>query len=734
MSKKKNNTVLPTFKPKSNSIYLAIIVFDKEQNVLLTPNQQYPILPILTRDCLAYHNFTINNPDFHFILQYCQQQENQCYETDFLKKFINTHHKLLQLIGCSHQHGVLYRHILEFQRPNFKLLFMLYPFEQLTIISPLSRTSRLYWYPSHNQDHLDFITKYELVTSPSNLTMKLWRQPRAIYHSLCSQLPRGLYLALFYCQSSPSNCRRGLQIYLEKHHEHRLPCVPLRYDTSITANEWEWLQTCGRKQQHQEDISFLDNDNNMDNINKKNHNDHDNSITLDINLNENQYPISPHHMDYLETYDFLTKEMQEKQQLEQQKIQQQLIPFQHAIQNGCHELESLTGINIQLEDLFTEDSLCFIYDQQQEDNMMEDKNNYMDPFYNDDHIEDQEDDDDDDDDDDSLDILQKTLKRKTLSIADMFTYGQKQIQQSWSKPVHTRLLIIVKPLCLTPDFPVRSNFDFYPYRLFKSLYQDKLQFATASSSSSSSGSLIPRRKPQHHVSMSDLLNSTIKNSTLMFSNRPHYFIQQHTIHNNNDYDLNPQYDPLNNSSNIDCDSNDVNNNINEMNTSSIISYQIKYTPQHDKSTTIIDQKKRTNMSYNNNNEMDFSMAILYHENDLKGWTGRLLEFDRQRMASQSIQQQQLKSISDTSTVTTNASVPIMTTTTTNIRSKHQRNHRLNSTCSLPIDFTRPHLSKTNTIPFQQKHHHQQQCNYLFESDTKSLSKWVKQWWVAYRKK
>ncbi|KAI8330509.1 hypothetical protein BC941DRAFT_456790 [Chlamydoabsidia padenii] len=371
-------------------------------------------------------------------------------QRNFISHFAYTHGKLMQYIGCDPQQGSFYRHVLEFQRPNFKLLLMLYPFHQLTLTQPpLSRTSRLHWYPSKGLEHLSFLSSQH-VTRPTTL----WRQPQSVHYAQTSRLPRGLYLALFYCQSSPPNNQRGLQIFLEKHHEHRLPCVPLRLDTRITNVEWEWLQTLAQPGYDDDDDE------------------------------KGQHGIKTPTMGFSETYDFLTKEMQQKQQEHQLAIQQQLAPFQQALRQGRNQLQAMAGVPIQLKDLFSEDSLCMMYDDDVDETKVPDDTT-------------------------------KTLKKKTLSITDMFTYGQLQTQHGWNRPVHVRMLVIVKPLCITPDFPVQPNFDFYPYHVFRTLHQDKMYFSAASLDS-------PRRQPQHHVSMSDLLNNTTTDITKRPTKRRSY--------------------------------------------------------------------------------------------------------------------------------------------------------------------------------------------------------------------
>lgn len=522
---------LPPFKPKSNSVYLGIVVFNEEQQVLLSPNQQLPTLPLFTRDRLAYHGLTLNSPNFHALIQWSQPNSNDpltSQQRNFVNQFTHVHDKLMHSIGCcDHQQGSFYRHIMEFQRPSFKLLLILYPSRYLSFKPPpLSRTSLLHWYPFKCLEHLQFLSQHISTT-----TTKLWRQPHSVHHAQTSRLPKGLYLALFYCQSSPPNNQRGLQIFLEKHHEHRLPCVPIRLDTRISSAEWEWLQTLAGRPDN-DDVD---------------HQRHEGGFQTPTTVDD-LGPIS-------ETYDFLTKEMQQKQQQQQWEIRKQLAPFQQALRQGKDQLQAMVGVPLHLKDIFSEDSLCMMYET--------DATSHTN-------------DDDDDDDEDSLMHPHKTLKKKTLSIADMFTFGQEQTHYGWNRPVHVRMLVLVKPLCITPDFPIQPTFDFYPYSVFRTLQQqDQMQFASSSSSSSST---LPRRQPQHHISMSDLLNTT----TLLDASEmpPRSLTKRRSF----------------------C-------------TTTLLAT--------DAAAAAADEETQRRVRS--------SMALFYQEKDMKGWTGRLLDYDRHRL-------------------------------------------------------------------------------------------------------
>ncbi|KAI8093600.1 uncharacterized protein BX664DRAFT_330074 [Halteromyces radiatus] len=361
--------------------------------------------------------------------------------------------------------------------------------------------------------------------------------------------------------------------------------------------------------------------------------------------------------------------MQEQQQQQQLEAKRQLAPFQQALLQGRAELQSMVGVPIHLKDLFSEDSLCMMYDDDEDD---DDSNSTP-----------MTDDDDDSttkttlndlniDDDDSFDV-KKTVKRKTLSIADMFTYGQQQIQHGWTRPVHVRMLVIVKPLCLTPDFPVRPNFDFYPYQVFRTLHPDGLQFATASLESPP-----PRRQPHHHVSMSELLDNTINiNSAILSTKRPASYWHQE---NKDDDSLSSR-----------------NNN--------------KYLEKRRSfcTTTILSSSQA---SKPNGSAISFvgdsscvrtSMALFYQDKDLKGWTGRLLEFDRQRMTQ--VKNESLCSIDVTP------------------KPQYSRPSRITSTCSLPIHFDNPSTAVAATAG------HTTTASY-----PPSLSKRLKRWWLTRRKK
>ncbi|ORZ23431.1 hypothetical protein BCR42DRAFT_447122 [Absidia repens] len=607
--------LLSSIKPKANSIYLSVAIFDHKHQVLSSPNQQLPTLPVFTRDRLAYRALTLNSANFRSIVQWSQilnttasalefiEQLPQ-QQRSFLSRVANAHGKLLHLIGGDFQHGSLYRHIVEYNRPNFKLLVFMYPAEQISFLPPMSRTTHLRWCSSTSLDSMKSIPS-------SPLFSKLGRQPHSIHHAQTSKLAPGLYLALFYCQSPPPNNQQGLQIFLEKHHEHRLPCVPLRADTRINNMEWEWLQTISRQCPRQ-GLGGIAGD----------------TITMDDNDQEgdaNEEPLS-----------FLTKEMQQYRQQRQSEIQQQLAPFQNALEEGCAQLQTVAGVSIQLKDLFTEDSLCLMHDSG--DNSYDTSINDMDhnnqqqqmmDSYDNTYIGDGGDDDDStmkttlndldmnssdsDVDDDSL-FSQKPplLKKKTLSIADMLFYGQQQTQRAWNRSAHIRMLVIVKPLCTTPDFPVRSNFDFYPYHLFQTLSQDNLQFATTPL-------LEPPSSLNHHrLSMQDLLNGVDHSNNSTKQSQSSILQHTKTFENDDSDDSNDDYDrsPPVASSDINQPSNEIvcTTTISHLTALSATPSSFTETPPTEPHTAMIRPR----------------MALLHQEKDMKGWPGRLLEFDSQR--------------------------------------------------------------------------------------------------------
>ncbi|CAO3594746.1 unnamed protein product [Absidia cylindrospora] len=537
-----------------------------------------------------------------------------------------------------------------------------------------------------------------------------------------------------------SNNQRGLQIFLEKHHEHRLPCVPLRLDTQISNVEWEWLQTLGR-----------DNHTNDNTNSRMDQGDDDDDDGVDYgfsfaggggqyhDIKKNRPRSSEyenHHAVFdingggsgiSETYDFLTKEMQQRQQQQQMEIQQQLAPFQQVLRQGRRQLQELVGVPIQLKDLFSEDSLCLID--------MNTTNSTVKTTLNDLDLDDNHDDDDDDDDDDSMSLPRKTLKKKTLSIADMFTYGKQQTQHGWTRPVHVRMLVIVKPLCVTPDFPVRPNFDFYPYQVFRTLHQDRLQFATTTLESST-----PRRQPHHHLSMSDLLNNTIHvHSSLLNSKRP-----RSSWHQTGESDDDDDYD----------DTHDDDDEQGGDHASWALSHGSTYLRIGDAPSRHIEKRRSfctatlitppSSLPLPSPVSGDYhylgtestlqssSMAMFYQDKDMKGWTGRLLEFDRQRRI---YQQQRISPLiyGNDSSFSYSTKDAMKTRSDTHHHHHHQhgtpRSSRITSTCSLPINFD---VTSENTSQSSSRYHAHDPSSSTSSSAT--ISKRLKRWWLARRRK
>ncbi|CAO3591182.1 unnamed protein product [Absidia cylindrospora] len=125
--------LLSSIKPKPNSIYLSIAIFDHTHQVLVSPYQQLPTLPIFTRDRPAYRALTLNSVNFHSIVQWSQLLNTTAsaltfieqlpqQQRSFLSRVATAHAKLLHLIGGDFQHGSLYRHIWNATDPTSSFL------------------------------------------------------------------------------------------------------------------------------------------------------------------------------------------------------------------------------------------------------------------------------------------------------------------------------------------------------------------------------------------------------------------------------------------------------------------------------------------------------------------------------------------------------------------------------------------------------------------------------------
>ncbi|ORX58682.1 hypothetical protein DM01DRAFT_356285 [Hesseltinella vesiculosa] len=467
-----------SFRPKPHSVYVAFVVFNGpgpdhcpyhdppiDPFVLLNRQQYLPMLPLFTKNRAAYQALTLASPDFYSILQWtlgstaCSDPSS----TSLLSRFIHSHARLLQLLGCqqSNSHrGTLYRRPIILQ--HIKLLVVMFPFEQLQAMlpHPLSRASRLHWFPFpdtpaglllHQTSKQNKPVNVQLPTPPSQILP--WHPPSpplTIHSSYHASLAPGLYLALFYPQASPG--QRSIQLYLERHHEQRLPCMKIRDNTALAHGEWEWLQTL-----------------------------------------RSNYREPPR----LDPKDFLTKDQHHQHRHLCEHQQQQLAPFKQEIEIARQRLAARTGIPLRLDHLYVDDCLV---DQHPP----------------------------------TLSSAFPAGPLRRLSLADMMTANPSNA--GWSQPVRVRLLVLVYPLTLTPQFPTRPDFDFYPGHLFDTLHPYHLSHqaalsvppvppiqpppicpssSTASSSSTLSGATKVAQKDD--MSMHDLFSSQPQSATIRIS-------------------------------------------------------------------------------------------------------------------------------------------------------------------------------------------------------------------------
>ncbi|KAI8066455.1 hypothetical protein BC940DRAFT_368320 [Gongronella butleri] len=493
--RKKETTLFSSLRGKQHSVYLGFLVFNGSSSgsgrcplheapidpyVLLTRHQQLPMVPLFTRDRAAFQALTLASPEFLSMLKWTQGHDVAPSDDDqwLLSRFIDAHGRLLQqMLGGSSNSGDLsmnsrYRGTL-YRRPinlaHIKLLVVLFPFDKLQAMlpHPLSRASRLHWYPFTLPNASNSSVPNPAITAASpiapatssskslptekekkapkakktkkkrfgkGLSVPLWsppREPSVIDASYESSLAPGLYLALFYPQASPG--MRTIQLYLERHKEHRLPCVRVRDDTALSHDEWAWLQTL--RSTYRESAA-------------------------------------------LDTKDFLTQDHHHQHHHKHQHQQRLLAPFKCDMEHARQRLSTWTGIHLQLSHLYAED--CFIdkdaspemvakaiqahqLQQQQQQQQQQQR-----PFLCAKHAAEA-----------SSNTTQPPPRR--LSLADMMAAAPSH-HVGWSQRVRVRILVLVYPLTVTPHFPTRPDFDFYPGHLFDALHPYQFIFHGAQSS------------------------------------------------------------------------------------------------------------------------------------------------------------------------------------------------------------------------------------------------------------
>ncbi|KAI8394186.1 uncharacterized protein BYT42DRAFT_553640 [Radiomyces spectabilis] len=428
------------FKPKSYSIYLTSVIFNDRGELLTTSAGQLPTWPILLNNKSAYHDFTTSSDRFAKVMeeslswyalgctdaseafgtlayvnvsgQFSDRQENNGGEDDdFYKRFLAAVRHLSEILGC--HLGELFHHIVEYDRPAFKLLVTLQPASASYQIR-----GNLHW-----QSPCKLHSVFRLRHTPSNI----WTSVRDIVQEQSCQLDDGLYLALF-CVRASSRC--GMRVLLPKHREQMLPCVRLRRDARLTSQEWDWFQKLSKYGEK----------------------------------------------DLEHEYDFLTKEMQQMYRQQQKELRHQAQPFERLLMQGCSDLQGMTGIDVQLKDIFFEDTVCIqrspsgvchsaeMSSDITDEDVMETSQLSLPVPPSSRHFTDT---------DDELEDMHVCKEKEKMTLVDMFSReARRHRHASWDKPVSVRLLVIVKPIETEPCVLLpRPDYDFYPCALHNLLHQ-----------------------------------------------------------------------------------------------------------------------------------------------------------------------------------------------------------------------------------------------------------------------
>ncbi|KAI9011975.1 hypothetical protein CLU79DRAFT_771467 [Phycomyces nitens] len=297
------------FKPRSYSIYLASIIINDKNEILTTLKGYIPTLPVITKDRLAYHSLTLDSHEFLSALKHPLTRSAQSRLPS--SAFKRTVQAMINRLGCPDL-GQMFRNIVEFRRPSIKIFVTIQRLSASSCL--LANDKRIKWIIPH-RDQLHAL--YSSFHSFSHV----WFEAREIYDGLSSRVQkRGLYLALFYVHDSSL---RGQRLLVERHKEHIIPCVWLRGNTSLSGIEKKWLHGLAHKITPTGQSDCID---------------------------------SPAAMD------FLTVEEQQRQQRQQLQDRVLLAPFQKLIFQGQERLEKLTGVPIDLKDIFNQDTLCLSFD------------------------------------------------------------------------------------------------------------------------------------------------------------------------------------------------------------------------------------------------------------------------------------------------------------------------------------------------------------------------------------
>ncbi|KAJ2963000.1 hypothetical protein NQZ79_g1973 [Umbelopsis isabellina] len=432
------------FKPRPYSIYLATFIFNADGNILVTPSGHIPTMPIIQKDPAVYDNFLESSTEFSWAVKASmdwadhdqvestpQDARSSCSDEGlgtsndstesnsssldsslkancafsiddsratmhFREGLMTAASELRQLTGCQ-QLGTFHDHIVKFRRLGIKMIVTV-QYCPRTIEGPYGCTS----FAGYNTTQLLKwvpIDKIHSLYREPHQNSEIWTSAQHIYNSRRAILNPGLYLGLFHVQSTPN----GLGILVDRRHKNLLPCSRIRKDTRLSKAEWQWIQSLSRQ--------------------SNSNNPHAGHINLSVAGAESKVPN-----------------------------------FASVIRQAQASLSKSTGFDVQLEDIFAEDTIIISKTKKNSKSSFECATLSADASLASEYCNQQ---------DRERQINENGSFNTTFS--DILTKVNNIGLVDYATEVPIRIIVIIQPMATTgKDFTgdINAGYRFYPFSLF----------------------------------------------------------------------------------------------------------------------------------------------------------------------------------------------------------------------------------------------------------------------------
>lgn len=262
---------------RPNSIYLATILFNGENKLLLTSTGLVPAVPIILKDPITFSKFEEGGNDFTWAMktsmdwehryqrtQYKQQMKKSkashadddlasiCSSSDdgssvnsiplgnskckdeepksFRDAFQTAVAMMKKELGID-QLGVIYDNVVEIKAASVKFIVT------IAYVPTAGMSSIAKDYISRGT--LRWQTPDKLNPMYDSKTEDVWFHASAIYNDKRTVYTGGLYLAVFHAENTAS----GVKVLLPKQRKNCLPMYKIRPDPTLTEAEWSWVQS-----------------------------------------------------------------------------------------------------------------------------------------------------------------------------------------------------------------------------------------------------------------------------------------------------------------------------------------------------------------------------------------------------------------------------------------------------------------------------------------------------------